>query len=429
MSLDPPTPLQWKALQECVVVHRNRLKENSEDVTVDTATIRAAPLIAIIDEVTGLTGVNPVQSNFRHEGRYATLAAVVGLSSTNKDDKFDKDEEEDFMEYMDLCPTDADEDFIVPLSSSVRLVGVGRAVLRRFFYRIPSELCTDEDIDVGENDDIDVYDELDTGYEDNTPIVMSEFEPIMDDASIYEYADPERIGEKGQRSYYSSPVHALTTLSNKAIRVSWMHDNRRTLVSGIKAAKARLNLYDKNLQDFDGLGALFDNEEELTAKNTRQEEESKEPKRKMTVDEFLATFKGNMLRIDPKDLPQNQPSQIEKLEAMENFGLNYFGSFSSIEDLTKEVSFQLEPYYSPMFREREEYALEVASFVAFRVLDGFAHPDDISWSLKCTSSIDRLHRAFEIMLDHTLQLKKLAEKLSIELEECGEECIDLFPDL
>jgi hypothetical protein len=57
MSLDPPTPLQWKALQECVVVHRNRLKENSEDVTVDTATIRAAPLIAIIDEVTGLTGI------------------------------------------------------------------------------------------------------------------------------------------------------------------------------------------------------------------------------------------------------------------------------------------------------------------------------------------------------------------------------------
>lgn len=56
MVLDPPTPLQWKALQECVVVHRNQFQQDN-DVnmsTSTTATIDAAPLIAIIDEATGV---------------------------------------------------------------------------------------------------------------------------------------------------------------------------------------------------------------------------------------------------------------------------------------------------------------------------------------------------------------------------------------
>lgn len=428
MMLDQPTPLQWKALQECVVVHRNRFHENADESNVDTATIQAAPLIAIIDEATGLTKVNPPYSRFREGGRYATLAAVVGITKHEGFDEYgykNENDEENFMEYMNLCPIVEEEDFIVPLSSSVRLVGVGRAVLRRLFYRVPSELCPEGNDSSDSDTDIDVDEELDTGYEDNTPIVMSEFEPIMDDASIYSLADPERVGEKGERSYRSSPVHALSALNNISIRVSWMHDNRRTLIAGIKAAKARLNLYDKNLSDHDGLGILFGNREEDFVNEKKSE--SNVLTRKMTVDEFLATFKGNMLRIDASELPQNQSSQLEKLEAMENYGLGYYGSFSSIDGLTKEVSTQLRPYYSPMFRDREEYPLEVLSFVAFRVLDEFAAVEDISWSLQCTSSIERLNRAYEIMLDHTLQLKMLAEKLSVDLEECGEECTDLFP--
>ena len=67
MVLDPPTPLQWKALQESVVVHRNQLQkdkkkdgnQNNDNDINDTgnmvATIDAAPLIAVIDEVTGTT--------------------------------------------------------------------------------------------------------------------------------------------------------------------------------------------------------------------------------------------------------------------------------------------------------------------------------------------------------------------------------------
>ena len=62
MSLNPPTPLQWKTLQECVVVHRNdRAKPEGEGGIEDhlsegtTATIEAAPIVAFIDETTGVS--------------------------------------------------------------------------------------------------------------------------------------------------------------------------------------------------------------------------------------------------------------------------------------------------------------------------------------------------------------------------------------
>ncbi len=60
MLLDPPTPLQWKALQECVVEHQKRFQNDNNnsvndntDLKSKTATIQAAPLIAIIDDASG----------------------------------------------------------------------------------------------------------------------------------------------------------------------------------------------------------------------------------------------------------------------------------------------------------------------------------------------------------------------------------------
>jgi len=56
MSLDPPTPLQWRTLQECVVVHRNELlrqeRDGEEPSETTTATIGAAPIVAFIDDTT-----------------------------------------------------------------------------------------------------------------------------------------------------------------------------------------------------------------------------------------------------------------------------------------------------------------------------------------------------------------------------------------
>ena len=62
MKLDPPTPLQWKTLQECAVVHRNQylMKDKSNNVDNSsekewegTATIDAAPIVAFIDDISG----------------------------------------------------------------------------------------------------------------------------------------------------------------------------------------------------------------------------------------------------------------------------------------------------------------------------------------------------------------------------------------
>lgn len=57
--LDPPTPLQWKALQESIVIHNNQIKIRNQDIpsgddgAQNVGTIDAAPIIAFIDEVTG----------------------------------------------------------------------------------------------------------------------------------------------------------------------------------------------------------------------------------------------------------------------------------------------------------------------------------------------------------------------------------------
>lgn len=436
MYLDPPTPLQWKTLQECVVVHTNELNNRESDNEGNsfndndimwTATIDAAPLVAIIDEATNYKDVrSPFRSNNRHNdgGRYATLAAIVGIRSNSQNGGYDQDDnEKNFLYSMDACAVDEESDFITPLSS-VRMVGIGRAVLRRYFYRVPSELlCLDPSQANTQYDEKDFVDIDDTnGYADNTPIVMAEFEPLTDDASVYSIADPNKVGEKGQRSYRKSPIHALSELNNVSIRVSRLHDDRRKLIDGIKVAKARLNLYDENLEDVDGLGALFEFKDDTDPNEILNKEEMS-----MSVDTFLATFNSNLSSIDPIELSQNhQPDDSSQKVQEPWYGMNYFGALSSIPALTRVAAEQLNPYYSAKYREREEYDLEVSSFVAFRCLDGFADTEDMAWSLHCTSSIERLNKAYEILLDHVWILKGVAKRMFKELEECGEECADLW---
>jgi len=475
MTLDPPTPLQWKTLQECVVVHRNNQlkqqqltkegeieKSNSsgEGVIGDeelaegttTATIGAAPIIAFIDEATGVSMVKPLYINPSVGGRYATLAAVVGIrpasTTTDKNEmggkgRMQKEDESEasFLEYMNLSntndPNESDKKnngLIIPLNSSVRLVGIGRAVIQDYFYRIPTLLDNGDDDtsrNIGRNGQEEYDDEdIDDGYDDDTPIVMAEFEPLVDDASIYAANDPMKIGNKGAKSHRMSPVHAMEKLARISHNVEIMHASRRKLVAGLKAAKARLDMRDArnrgefdDLEDHDGLGSLFTNQLALEKSYADVEEKEEEG---MTIDEFLSTFKGNMQRIDRNELPQNQPSESEKVATLENYGLNYYGAFSNIPELTRVAVVSIEPYYSEKFRERDEYEFEVASFVAWRTLEGFARKNDLAWSLQSISSVERLERAYEVMFSHRMQLEKLAEEISDELRDCGEECTDLW---
>jgi len=64
LIIDSPTPLQWQTLEESVLLHRQYLKEQltmneTKDTKVDafdapmTTGVDAAPLVAVIDDVTG----------------------------------------------------------------------------------------------------------------------------------------------------------------------------------------------------------------------------------------------------------------------------------------------------------------------------------------------------------------------------------------
>jgi hypothetical protein len=70
--------------------------------------------------------------------------------------------------------------------------------------------------------------------------------------------------------------------------------------------------------------------------------------------------------------------------------------------------------------------MEVASFVAFRALDGFCTPQDMAWALQATNTIERFNTAYSIMYRHKVLLEKMAEYASHDLRDCGEECTDIF---
>lgn len=265
---------------------------------------------------------------------------------------------------------------VQPLSSKVRLVGVGRAELTDFFYQMPTLLEEDEECLI--DDDDDDYDDLPPliAEDREDPVVMAEFRIINDDtkSSIHSM---QNIGMKGARSPLMAPVFAINEMAKYSNKVTRLHDDRRRLVNLIASAKTRLaecNMFD----DADGIGSIF------------------------AIEECL---------ID----------ETERLLQCDNYGLNYYSSFSSILDLTGVAVDVLENYYSPARRDTEEYRLEVLSFVAFRSLQGYCDPAELAWALTCTNSIERLERAYDLMLDHFWTLKDMVKEANADLIALGQD--------
>lgn len=359
-------------------------------------------LYSVPHEHKAVTHMDLVYRN-RTTGRYATLAAVVGISSSRKSSEItlDTSDETSFMESLRLVGP-----LRSPLNSCIRLVGVGRASLKEFFYKLPTNLDEegDEDDEHDQDDDDDEqYDEEDEHDEKDTkqtPIVMAEF-MMLRDSSVSSSAEAGRIGDKGARSLNCSPVHAIAEMSKQLNRVVYLHDERRRLIKGLKVAKVRLE--QKNIfEDHDGIG-------QATVKDDDADK---------IMEEFLAKYDH-----DHDVLPTLDTSV---LSTMENYGLNYCSAFSSIPQLTNVALQSFEPYYSPELRCSEEHEMEIASFVVFRALDGFCSPQDMAWALQCTNTIERLSAAYGIMWRHKLLLEKMAEHAIHDLRECGEECTDIF---
>lgn len=313
--------------------------------------------------------------------------------------QIDTSDETSFMESMNQFGS---QGYVTPLSSNVRLVGVARAILGDLFYKMPTMDKSEGMQDEGDSEQDDTMDDDEDDFidedEESSPIIMAQF-TLLTDTTKRESNPFDKVGEKGAKSYEKAPIHAIMEMSNLANKIMRIHEDRRRLVNGLTAAKARLD--HKNVyEDTDGLGQL-----------QRQ------------IDQAAVDF-----LLERYDLEQNNASfgSSGRLAGLDNYGLNYYSAFSPILSLTNVAMDIFAPYYSPKIQETEEYRLEIFSFVAFRALEGFCTTYDLAWALRCINSAERLNKAYELMLEHVILLEGMAKQASNDLRDCGEECTDLW---
>lgn len=350
------------------------------------------------------------------KGRYATLAAVVGVR-TNSESESISDMSNSGESFMDTVSRIKQLGIEEKLSGSVRLIGIGRAVLGDLFYKVPSEIN-----DVMEEDDEDDEDD-DYEYESRgMPIMMANFK-ILHDVGVRSNKE-WKVGEK---SRFVSPVHMLSHLNSAKNNAERCHDDRKKLIAGLKAGKARLTnaKLKEDLEDYDGLGMLAN----IDWDENCDIEAPCEDSINLDMSEIFSMLESKMKFSAEGSYDESQEtvaSPSQTLSQMENYGVTFYSGFATLTELTDQALSTLDPYYSPKFKNREEYWFEVFGFVAWRALEGFVEPGELAWALKCRSSLVRLERACELLLHHRMLLQELASEVSEELKDCGEECSDLW---
>ena len=215
--------------------------------------------------------------------------------------QIDTSDETSFMESMNQFGS---QGFVTPLSSNVRLVGVARAILGDLFYKMPTMDKSEGMQDEGDSEQDDTMDDDEDDFidedEESSPIIMAQF-TLLTDTTKRESNPFDKVGEKGAKSYEKAPIHAIMEMSNLANKIMRIHEDRRRLVNGLTAAKARLD--HKNVyEDTDGLGQL-----------QRQ------------IDQAAVDF-----LLERYDLEQNNASfgSSGRLAGLDNYGLNYYSAFS-----------------------------------------------------------------------------------------------------
>jgi len=377
------TPFQKKALEVSQHYHKEhctRMKEAAEKAG-DEGGIQAAPIVAIIDSFTGeYTETTPGDEQNKKK-RFATLSAV------------------------EMEPS---QDGSGP--AVVKLTGVGRVFLYDYFSSKDAGI-TEEEVELEnilkliqeydkEYEDIEDEQQEDDHDDDDFPVVMASFDVILDDSSILVNQSTKHQDATVDRV---SSVHAITELYRTANKVYRLHEDRKKIVAGLKAAEERLLLgkermyenCDIEYEDCDGLGVLSDG-----------------------VD-FLSN------EVEAVEITTGT-ARLSPLAQMENYGFGSFGILSTIPDLTRELALYLESYYSPSHREREEYDAEIASFVAFRCLEEYVDPSDIAAAMLTPSATERLNMAYDLMMRHREELNELVKMISDDLYECGDDCKDLW---
>ena len=363
------TPFQQRAIQVAQSYHEEQMNTKDES----EAGIEASPIVAVIDSYTASALEDP-NSTYKQKKtstskqRYATLASIKIVESAISNGE----------------PT------------VVKFTGVGRVFLHDYFSSKNAGLTQEEEeltnilARIQEFDD-DTSDDDDVADDDNDnelPVVMAEFNIMLDDT------------DKA-----SSDMHNIAELHRTANKVYRLHEERKNLVSGVRAGIARLFHGKKRLQeqncdiefeDCDGLGLVGLVDGDATS------------------------------NFEDVSVPAFEEHIRSDLETLDNYGFGYYGILSTMPDLTSQLMSTLEPYYSPQHREREEYGAEVASMVVFNTLKEYATPQELAASLLIPSATERLELGYAIMIRHRNELNDLVKIVSEELSECGEECTDLW---
>eukprot|EP00815_Leptocylindrus_aporus_P011106 CAMPEP_0116067558 /NCGR_PEP_ID=MMETSP0322-20121206/11110_1 /TAXON_ID=163516 /ORGANISM="Leptocylindrus danicus var. apora, Strain B651" /LENGTH=581 /DNA_ID=CAMNT_0003554447 /DNA_START=392 /DNA_END=2137 /DNA_ORIENTATION=+ len=469
LILPDPTPLQWKALHAASVLPLSQV-------------VSAAPIVALLDKESSSIQSMCLPNGKVVKGRYATLAAVMGVKRRS---------------YGGVVDDDCVED--------CRLLGIGRCVITSFKNRVveydfleheedkdddpsSSDSSSNRNIEDGSSDEcvinngvvadelldssntegstgaMDARDDGDNeedgcsstmgviesatevskqdigdwkslssstsyesdSYEDDddedhgliigkTPIVVGEFLVLGDFAT-------GREGSEGDR-HVISPVHAINALNSISLKVQRLHEQRRRIVAGLKAAKARLAESAKRKQE--ALTMDFVTDEDLFRSISSFFEEDSGDDETTVVKTIPQVDQQVSCESDEND---DIPSDEDFLgtEVDENFGLDLVSSFSTIQDLTSEVIEKLRPFYSEEHQEQESYNPEILSFVAWSTVSKLVDKSELAWALRSASTVERLDRVYEIMMDHKLQLNSHVDTLKARLEENGEECADLW---
>ncbi|KAL9178922.1 hypothetical protein ACHAXT_011895 [Thalassiosira profunda] len=360
--------------------------------------IEAAPILAVVDgytaddtEFASLLNQQPSSApGLPKPKRYATLASVEVVYDSNSEKP-----------------------------SLVKLTGVGRVFLRDYFSSREVGMTEEEeelskllariqemDGQVFEEEDSSAEDEDEDDEDGELPALMAEFDLLLDDSSILAEDSSTKYGQDVTKSRASS-MHAITELYRSANKVYRLHEERKRIVAGLRAGMARLRVGKEranaeckiDFEDCDGLG-LIGGAIDAAANEGKAEEAT-------------------------ESSTENEAPR-SRLETLDNYGLGSYGVLSTVPDLATQLMSTLEPYYSPAHREREEWEAEVGSMVAFRSLEEYATSREVAEALLMPSATQRMELAYAIMLRHRDDLEALAEMISDELVDCGEECSDLW---
>jgi hypothetical protein len=395
----------------------------NEEAGVPRSDAKAAPLIAIIDGYTASAAPPPslsrreataVGGDSRSRRRYATLASV------------------------EIVENDDDGGRGGGPTTVVRLVGVGRAFLRDYVLSSEtgggttttmeeqeelSDILTKvrEFDDEGKRDEeydtaADLDPDIDPGR--RLPVIMAEYDVFLDDPPVLADRPNPNDGQDASGNGESSAIAELYRAANRAYR---LHEERKSLVAGLRAGAARLRYGIRRMttvdldrcvefEDWDGLDlAGRASEVDVVAE--------KHSGRAPPTDGAPQT--ATLSKGVGDDVPIGR-----ELEAMENYGLGSYGILSTIPDLARQLMSQLGPYYDTVHRERGEYEAEVASMAVLRTLEEYATPAELAAGLLAPSATSRLDLGFEVMMRHKEKLNELVRIISEELMDCSEECTD-----